>query len=80
MNYNEMFDMLANNVCRVVFTKKNGEERDMRCTRILDKIPPDMRPKGESEYSEEALRVFDLTAQGWRSFRVDSVKSFEAIL
>jgi hypothetical protein len=58
----------------------NGEERDMTCTRILDRIPMEHRPQGDdSSTNKTAIRVFDIKAQGWRSFRVESVKTFETV-
>lgn len=79
--HEDMFTTLATNICRVKFTKVNGEERDMTCTRNLERVPMDMRPKGENEADElkTTIRVFDTKAQGWRSFRVDSVKEFEVV-
>lgn len=61
----------------VKFTKKNGEERIMRCTKVFDKIPEDMRPKEDSKrkVSEEsdAIAVFDLDINQWRSFNVGNI-------
>ena len=74
---NEIFT--ANQVVRVTFIKKNGEERVMKGTRSLGVIPPEFHPKGEGErkQSEEVYPVFDLSIQGWRSFRLDSIISVE---
>lgn len=61
----------------VKFTKKNGEERVMRCTKVFDKIPEEMRPKEDSKrkVSEEsdAIAVFDLDISQWRSFNVGNI-------
>jgi len=61
----------------VKFTKKSGEERVMRCTKVFDKIPEDMRPKEDSKrkVSEEsdAIAVFDLDISQWRSFNVGNI-------
>ena len=61
----------------VKFTKKNGEERVMRCTKVFDKIPEEMRPKEDSKrkISEEsdAIAVFDLDISQWRSFNVGNI-------
>jgi len=66
--------------CTVVFKKKDGTERQMRCTLKQSLIPTDKQPKTESEEDTStagsALRVFDLEKQEWRSFRWDSVKQF----
>lgn len=81
MNRDEMVTLLRENTCRVQFVKVNGETRDMRCTLQYKLIPDEMRPKGtEIEKTTEAsdvIRVFDVNANGWRSFKVDNVKEFE---
>lgn len=64
----------------VLFTKVNGETRLMKCTLRMEDIPTDKHPAGglsesNSNYSTEALRVFDTDLNEWRSFRVANVKS-----
>ena len=66
----------------VVFTKKDGSEREMQCTLVESRIPQDKQPKSDTEgakavgqASDEALRVFDTAIGEWRSFRWDSIKS-----
>lgn len=64
----------------VSFTKKDGSSRDMLCTLAESLIPSDKRPKTENtKFSDEALRVFDLDKQEWRSFRWDSIKTVKGI-
>jgi len=76
--YDEMLDQLTDRICRVVFTKKNGEERDMKCTRNMTIIPEALQPKGvESTVNTEVIKVYDILADGWRSFRVENVTNFE---
>jgi hypothetical protein len=54
--------------------KKNGEERKMLCTLDEKLIPVEHLPKPLAEgveprkRSEESLSVWDLNANGWRSF------------
>lgn len=61
----------------VEFIKKDGTERKMLCTldpELLRELV--MEEKGKPrKASEEALSVYDLEANAWRSFRYDSVKS-----
>jgi hypothetical protein len=59
----------------VTFTKKDGSERKLYCTLVGSRIPAEKTPKEDSgrRTSEEALRVFDVESQDWRSFRWDSV-------
>ena len=75
-----MISELQKRVCRVVFKKVNGEERDMVCTLREDAIPAsssdnNTEPKTNG-YSDTAIRVIDVNKGEWRAFRVDSVVSF----
>ena len=65
----------------VIFTKKDGTERIMKCTLAEQKIPAENAPKGvERAKSDEAVAVFDLENNGWRSFRWDSLTNIEFTL
>lgn len=79
MNRDEINDLfVGNQIMRVTFIKKDGTERVMKCTRNLGMIPESFHPKGtDKKQSEDVFPVFDLDAQGWRSFRIDSVISIE---
>jgi len=73
-----ILDTLHDNVCQVTFTKEDGTERIMLCSLLEDKIPEDKVPKGIQKIANlEVIRAFDLEKNGWRSFRVDSVKTVE---
>ena len=72
----DMIEQLQLRTCRVIFTKKNGEERDMMCTLKLEDIPEDKQPKGGKEYSNSVIRAFDVNKQEFRSFVVENVISF----
>lgn len=62
----------------VTFTKVDGSERIMECTTNSELIPKveqaSSESKKEKKKSDEAITVYDLQANGWRSFRWDSVK------
>ena len=62
----------------ISFTKKDGTERKMICTLAENKIPSEKMPKnsGKSK-SDDALAVFDIEKNDWRSFRWDSVTKIE---
>jgi hypothetical protein len=61
----------------IVFTKANGESRTMKCTLKESLIPSINIPKGtEYKKSAEVLPVYELD-NGWRSFRWDSLQSWE---
>lgn len=72
MNEFNLRTLLKTEVCTVEFTKVNGEKRVMDCTTNMDKVPPSMWPKDgvvkEDRTPGAAIRVFDVKAQGWRSF------------
>ncbi len=60
----------------VVFTKKDGTERQMVCTLNSGMIPQDATPKNSGRAQPtDSIAVFDLEKGEWRSFRFDSIKS-----
>tara|TARA_B110000238_G_scaffold194804_1_gene233146 strand:+ start:82 stop:348 length:267 start_codon:yes stop_codon:yes gene_type:complete len=83
MKYQEIVDTLREGVVNLSFTKvKDGEVRKMRATLVSEQIPQDKMPKTDAnantEKNQVAVRVFDLDLQDWRSFRVDSLLTFNA--
>lgn len=68
---------LRESVCKVTFTKVNGEKRVMHCTLNETMIPP-VTAEGKQTKKEnpEVQPVYDVEAQGWRSFRWDSLIEF----
>ena len=76
--YDALKSILNTGPVQVTFTKKDGTERVMKCTTKWSHIPEEKQPIGESTLPEnrDVLRVYDLENDGWRSFRVDGVKSF----
>ena len=79
--YNVLKGMLNMGSLQVTFTKKDGTERVMKCTTKLSNIPKDKQPIGESTITdnEEVIRAYDIESNGWRSFRVKTVKTFEFV-
>jgi len=82
MNQQEIKDALHANVCTVTFTKVNGDERVMQCTLKEDLLPAqtdleEQIQKKAKTPNPDVLAVYDVTAEGWRSFRWDSVKDFK---
>ena len=73
--------LLHDEEVKITFTKKDGTEREMLCTLKEDKIPSEHAPKNTGKaQSDEAIAVFDLENDGWRSFRWDSVTKIEFTL
>ena len=80
MTNDEMKDSLHQGMCKVVFTKKNGDERIMHCTLQESMLPEQMDIEEEIQKKKpnpDVLAVWDVEAKGWRSFRWDSVKDFK---
>lgn len=71
--------MLHDNIVDVVFVKVNGEKRKMHCTLKADLLPaPSGDPKSKTPTGADnpnIVAVWDLEANGWRSFKLDSVIS-----
>ena len=70
---------LKKNVMRITFTKLNGDERVMLCT-LHDSILPE-QPISEikKKVNPDTLSVWDLDNNGWRSFRLDSIKEMKVV-
>jgi len=76
---NWLKNILREREVTVIFTKKDGTERKMLCTLSENKIPEEKVPTGSGKtQNSDALAVFDLEKEEWRSFRYDSLKSFSA--
>ena len=70
---------LKRNMMKVVFTKANGEERTMLCT-LHESILPEQPISGiKKKENKDVLSVWDIDANGWRSFRMDSIKEVKVI-
>ncbi len=62
-------------VVRVTFTKADGSLREMDATQSEYLLPETTQKSNHPE--GETHIVFDLDANGWRSFRKDKVISYE---
>jgi len=68
--------LLAKSVVTVTFKKVNGDLRIMDCTTNMQFVPPSSWPangKSEVSNSDKTIRVYDVKAEGWRSFLVENV-------
>lgn len=71
-------------ILRVTFTKVDGTERTMLCTKNPQIIAENFaggekKTDREHKTAEGVAAVFDLDKNDWRSFRLDSVKSYELV-
>lgn len=71
----EILDKLHEGVTTVVFTKVNGERREMRCTLNEDLLPPKQEDNNKQARKENPAvqSVWDVDKQAWRSFRWENV-------
>lgn len=78
MNKQDYNNALKNGACTVVFRKKNGELRTMRCTLESAYIDTNgLTPVGGgSQGPDTQVRCVDVDKNEWRSFNIDSVISF----
>ncbi len=76
----ELKEKFLNGVTTVVFEKTDGTERVLKGTLLAEYLPvkeldpTDDTPEKERKQNENILAVWDIENNGWRSFRVDSVK------
>jgi len=63
-------------IVRVTFNKVNGDRRIMTCT-LQDKYLPSSVFQSARPEPKDSLAVWDLNANGWRSFRLDKVIEIE---
>lgn len=73
----ELKQTLQGNIATVVFEKADGTLREMRCTLQADFLPPQLLQENTVTRAENpnVLSVWDIDNGGWRSFRMDSIKS-----
>lgn len=75
-----IIEQLRQRVLEVDFIKADGSTRTLKCTLKADLLPkPDKplidtlkKPKAENL---EVIAAWDIENKGWRSFRLDSIKS-----
>ena len=75
MDYNELIERLRSGVVEVTFNKVDGTQRVMTCTLLPEYLPEEDRNSQPmlTEAVGNAISVWDVNANGWRSFRFGSV-------
>jgi len=79
-----LVQQLHNGVVSVVFTKADGSTRTMKCTLQDEYLPEQVlllegeEAKPKRVMPESLVTVWDVEANGWRSFHIDSVQSVGA--
>lgn len=78
VDVSSLTSLLGSNAVKVTFTKVDGTVREMWCTRDPSLIPETFeKSEVERKVNESVLSVWDMEKEGWRSFRKDSIISFD---
>jgi hypothetical protein len=82
----ELLEKLQTEAVSVTFTKVDGSERTMLCTKMVSKIPEAQHPKTEKApkldengnvIETDLITVYDLEKEGWRSFNFTKVTNIQ---
>ena len=72
---------LRDEILEVTFTKVNGDKRVMNCTLMEGVLPSNSEePTKDKKVNEAILSVWDVDANGWRSFRMNTVTRVRQIM
>ena len=80
----ELVEKLLVEEVTITFTKADGTDRTMLCTKQFSKIPQEFHPKTDkvvkldesgNVIETDLISVWDLEKKGWRSFNFSKVKS-----
>jgi hypothetical protein len=77
LDIDTLLNQLHTNQVEVTFTKVTGEQRTMRCTLNESFLPAQKETTKTKTPNPDVIPVFDLEKNAWRSFRKDSIVSFE---
>jgi hypothetical protein len=78
----ELLEKLQTEEVSVTFTKADGSERTMLCTKMVSRIPEAQHPKTDkvvrldengNVIETDLITVYDLEKEGWRSFNFSKV-------
>jgi hypothetical protein len=77
-----LIGIMKDEVVELTFIKKDGTERVMYCTLKEDLLPVTevKEETKERKVNEDVLAVYDVDAEGWRSFRWDSLTQIKLVL
>jgi len=78
-NKESMVESLHKGVCKVTFEKIDGSKRVMNCTLNNNYLPETLNEsENKKEPNSNVIPVWDIDANAWRSFRIDSVEDFKS--
>lgn len=73
----DLLQLLHNNVVCVKFKKVNGDERTLKCTLLEKYIPQSNSSSKTKKTNDNVYSVWSIDDNGWRSFRKDSIISYD---
>jgi len=78
LNKFELKEILENGVVTVVFEKVDGTLREMKCTLLTEYLPVSNKQLLTEETirkdNDSSISVWDVENNGWRAFRIESIK------
>lgn len=77
----ELKETFSKNIVNITFKKVDGSERTMKCTLDPTFLPEQTNKENTKKKveNENVLPVWNIDEQGFRSFRVDSLISYETV-
>ena len=74
IDYSGFVRLVEDNILDITFTKADGTDRNMVCTlNPSEGVVPEIK-EGHNDSSKSSVTVWDLEADGWRSFRFANLK------
>lgn len=78
-NKYDLKETFSKGIATVVFTKTDGTERVMKGTLLAEYLPnkefdDSTDEAAERKQNDNILAIWDIDNNGWRSFRIDSIK------
>lgn len=78
MNRDQIIQHLSNSIVEIVFTKRDGSDRKMVGTLLPIHVQDKIVGAGRTT-PEHLVPLIDLERDEWRSFDINSLKSFRVI-
>lgn len=79
MTEQEIKDLLKTGICKITFEKVDGSTRILNGTLDFNLIPPQPESTRKRISSSDAIPVWSVDDQGWRSFKKSLLISIEPI-
>jgi len=75
MDKSKVMELLRSEWVKIEFTKVDGSIRQMLATLAEDQLPTQTETKTARKSNDSAVAVWDVNANGWRSFRWESLQT-----